>query len=280
VASTEEIKMAISANLEKLISASAPFWAGEAEVVRTYWDSPVRTVQSDMDWLRRQCIKEFNGTGSGNDYKNLGILLGPAVQVQEQFDQIDRGIDRHAMLETIDMMRHEFAHYVLFADIYDHIRPDNVPPINPGQFEAWVEEDEYRAIRHGHLADYGAVGLRASQFTEGGYCTLYREGTALKGRGGTDEMIAAACKQVYEDEFGHMLSGMVGIDDDGLSDSDFEVLTKLVIEQLALRIPGRNMQFNNPLSDKRVAAIVAGDIEPLAFDYAEAERRVAEKKAA
>ncbi len=35
--------MAASAALRDLISASAPLWAGEAEVVRTYWDSPVRS---------------------------------------------------------------------------------------------------------------------------------------------------------------------------------------------------------------------------------------------
>jgi hypothetical protein len=271
--------MPVSENLGRLISVSAPFWAGEAEVVRTYWDSPVRNVQSEMDWLRRQCIKEFNGTGAG-DYKNLGVLMGPAVQVQEQFDEIDRGLDRHELLEVLEVMHDEFSHYVLFADIYDHIRPDNVPPINPGQFEAWKEEDEFRATRHRHLADHGAIGLRASQFTEGGYCTLYREGARLKGRGGVEDMIAAACQQVYDDEFGHMLTGIIGIDDEGLSDEEFELLTKLVLEQLEQRIPGRNMQFSNPLSDDRVAAIVQGDIEPMEFDYDEAERRIAVKKKA
>ena len=271
--------MPVSANLERLISVSAPFWAGETEVVRTYWDSPVRNVQSELDWLRRQCIKEFNGTGAG-EYKNLGILLGPAVQVQEQFDEIDRGLGRHDLLDVLEVMLDEFSHYVLFADIYDHIRPDSVPPINPGQFEAWTKEDAYRALRHSHLAEHGAIGRRASQFTEGGYCTLYREGARLKGRGGVEDMIAAACQQVCDDEFGHMLTGIIGIDDEGLSDEQFELLTNLVVEQLEHRVPDRNMQFNKPLSADRVAAIAAGDIEPLQFDYEEAERRIAIKKKA
>ena len=74
--------------------------------------------------------------------------MGPAVQVQEQFDEIDRGLDRHELLEILEVMHDVFSHYVLFADIYDHIRPDGVPPINPGHFKAWTEEDEYRALRH------------------------------------------------------------------------------------------------------------------------------------
>ena len=89
-----------------------------------------------------------------------------------------------------------------------------------------------------------------------------------------------ACQRVYDDEFGHMLTGIIGIDDEGLSDEEFELLTRLVVEQLAQRIPGRNVQFSNPLSDDRVAAIAAGDIEPLEFDYEEAERRIAAKKEA
>ena len=210
----------------------------------------------------------------------LGILLGPAVQVQEQLDEIDRGLDRHELLEVLEVMHDEFSHYVLFADIYDHIRPDGVPPINPGQFEAWTEEDEYRALRHRQLAEHGAIGRRACQFTKGGYCTLYREEARLRGRGGVEDLIAAACQQVFDDGFGHMLTGIIGIDDEGLSDEQFVLLEKLVVEQLEQRIPGRNVQFSKPLSEDRVATIAAGDIEPLQFDYEEAERRIAIKKKA
>ncbi len=46
--------MTMSANVRRLVELSAPLWAGEAEVVRTYWDSPVRTAATDVLWLRRQ----------------------------------------------------------------------------------------------------------------------------------------------------------------------------------------------------------------------------------
>ena len=67
--------MALSDRLTRLIDVSAPLWAGEAEVVRTYWDSPVRNHDSELLWLRRQCSKEFNGTGIG-EYKNMGVFMG------------------------------------------------------------------------------------------------------------------------------------------------------------------------------------------------------------
>jgi len=77
-----------------------------------------------------------------------------------------------------------------------------------------------------------------------------------------------------------MLTGIIGIDDEGLSDEQFVLLEKLVVEQLEKRIPGRNVQLSKPLCVDRVAAIAAGDIEPLQFDYEEAERRIAIKKKA
>jgi len=77
-----------------------------------------------------------------------------------------------------------------------------------------------------------------------------------------------------------MLTGIIGIDDEGLSDEQFVLLEKLVVEQLEKRIPGRNVQLSKPLCEDRVAAIAAGDIEPIQFDYEKAERRIAIKKKA
>ena len=54
-----------------------------------------------------------------------------------------------------------------------------------------------------------------------------------------------------------MLTGIIGIDDEGLSDEQFVLLEKLVVEQLEQRIPGRNVQFSKPLREDRVAAIAA-----------------------
>jgi hypothetical protein len=42
-------------------------------------------------------------------------------------------------------------------------------------------------------------------------------------------------------------------------------------EILKLRLYMRNAQFSHPLSDARMAEIIAGKIEPIAFDYARAE---------
>jgi hypothetical protein len=92
----------------------------------------------------------------------------------------------------------------------------------------------------------------------------------LAGNGGADDMIARACALVYEDEFGHMCKGIVGLDRDEQSDSDWALMTGLSVELATLRIHMRNGQFSYPLPAARIAAIIAGDIEPVAFDFEKA----------
>jgi hypothetical protein len=258
--------MSLNSNLQNLIKVSAPLWAGEAEVVRTYWDSPVRTLETDLLWLRRQCFKEFNGKGLG-EHKDLGIFLGPLTEIIESFPKIDREVSRHRVADLIETIHDEFTHYCQFADIYDAIRDENTSPLDPHELQIW-EEDKYLTdmrIEQNHA--HGEIGVRASHFTEGGYCTLFREGMRLKGRGGNDDLIAEACRVIYEDEFGHMLGGIVGLEEDGMSAADYELMTELVIKQLRARIKMRNAEFSLPLSEERVEAIYNGDIEPEPFDF-------------
>ncbi len=270
--------MSLSANLTKLIDLSTPIWAGEAEVVRTYWDSPVRNHDSDLLWLRRQCSKEFNGSGIG-DYKNLGVFMGPVTELGEIFPKIDigeGGVDRRYALELIEMLHDEFEHYIRFADVHDALSGPHTPPMNPHELETWDEDVTLTNTRYRHNKKHGDLGVRASRFTEGGYCTLFREGMRLKGRGGIDDMIAEACTKVFEDEFGHMLEGIIGLDNEGWSDGQLKLMGDLVVEQLHLRIHMRNAEFSFPLSEDRVRAIFAGDIEPEPFDYARAEAAMAQ----
>lgn len=266
--------MALSSNLQELISVSAPLWAGEAEVVRTYWDSDIRTVDTDLLWIRRQCSKEFNGTGIG-EYKNMGVFLGPLTELLQIFPKIDVDVDRHYVLELMETLQDEYSHYVAFADVYDQIKPDGVPPMDPHKLDTWDEDVVLTKMRHDHIATHGDLGVRASRFTEGGYCTLFREGMLLKGRGEAEDLIADACAKVFEDEFGHMLEGIMGLDDEGWSGEDFKLMGRLVVDQLRARVRMRNSEFSFPLSEDRVQAIYAGDIEPERFDFERAEAAMA-----
>ncbi|HLI23306.1 MAG TPA: hypothetical protein VKV32_19425, partial [Stellaceae bacterium] len=112
-------------------------------------------------------------------------------------------------------------------------------------------------------------------FTEGGYCTLYSEGAKLKGKPGVDGRIARACQKVFDDEFGHMMYGVLGVDGHDMRAADWDALTDLTCQILRLRLHMRNAQFSHPVSDQRLREIFAGKIEPIAFDYARAESYLA-----
>jgi hypothetical protein len=250
--------------LVELIDANAPLWAGEAEVFRTYWDWAGRTRATDLQWLARQCYKElFDG------------FVPRLDQLQSDFPRIERQLDRRTLLEGAEAVYDELAHYCAFADAYDEIRTGGASL----DFDVlrssgnWPENAELGSLRAEHRRRYGDIGVRAQAFTEGGYCTLYREGMQLRGRGGADDAIAAACSVVYDDEWDHMLTGIVGLEDQGLEQAAWDLLLALSVEQMRSRVRMRNAQFGRPLPEERLAEIDAGRIDPLPFDYARAGLR-------
>ena len=264
--------MAISPDFRHLVDANAPLWAGEAAVFRGSWDSPQRSRATDRLWLSRQCRKEF---WENFEDGAAGPFLGPVQRLRKAFDKIDRGIDRHEVLAIAEILQQEFSHYCAFADIYDTIRDEAEPPLDPHRLKKapnWPENAELARLRAEHREAHGEIGLRACFFTEGGYGTLFTEGMKLKGRGDVDDLIADACSKVYNHEFRHMLKGIVGLDAAGTSEADWALLAELTVAQMKCRVRMRNAQFSHPLSEERVREIFAGKIEPLPFDYDTAAR--------
>ena len=252
----------INPQLKRLVDLAAPYWAGEAEVVWTYFQSPSRTTETDLVWLRRQCFKEIWGSGVGD--KKKGLFQGPVAYLSEVFDKIDREVDRHAVLDVIDDLRTEFAHYCLFADIYDWLSGEK---LNPHMLRGWRSDDELARLRYEYRERRGRLGYFAVRFTEGGYCSMYSAGMRLAGSGQLGDRIAQACEQVYTDEIGHMRAGYVGLAEQQLSAAEWQEIADMTRAILVQRLHMRNEQFSYPLSAERIRAIQAGDIEPLAFDY-------------
>jgi hypothetical protein len=263
----------IDERLRRLIGLSAPLWAGEAEVARTYFNWDKRTPATDRKWLAHQCFKEFFGSGFVDPER--GILKEWGQKAIDMRPELDRGLDRHELLDLIEAVYAEYHHFCLFADIYDSLGAAGEPKLEPRMLSNWPEGEALDNYRQGMRKTEGALGKAALSFTEGGYCTLYSEGAKLRGRGGVDDAIAAACQRVYDDEVGHMLKGVVGVSALALDDAGWARIETLVVTQLQKRVEMRNGQFSHPLSPRRIEAIFAGDIEPIAFDYARAEGALA-----
>jgi hypothetical protein len=262
--------MKMSTNLQRLIDALAPYWAAEAEVVQAYFSSPKRSRQSDLLWLARQCRKEF---WDGFDEANPGLFIGPLRKLLSLSDKIDRGVDRHEILDMTEGLHAEFAHYCAFADAYDAIRAEGDPPINPMMLrdvKSWPENEALAELRAGHIRTHGDIGMRASRLTEGGYCALFSEGAKLGSGSAANEAISNACRLVYEDEFGHMLKGIVGLDTENLSPAAWDLLRDLSVAQMRARLDMRNAQFGCPLPSAEIERLKLGKSKPVAFDYAKA----------
>jgi hypothetical protein len=261
--------MRASNELQALIARIAPYWGAEAEVIRTYFDGLARSRAGDLDWIGRQCRKEFWDSFDGHQG---GLFDGPMKRLVEASaaERIDRGFDRHEVLDLAEGAFQEFAHYVAFADAYDAIRAEGDPPIDPYRLRdlaSWPENDALSDLRARHRVEHGALGPRASRLTEGGYCGLFSEGMRLKGRSPADDAIAHACALVYDDEFDHMLKGIAGLDRAGLARGDWQVLGGLAVDQMKLRLAMRNAQFGRAVAENRLAEIAAGAGTPVAFDW-------------
>lgn len=261
--------MSVSANLKGLIEAVAPYWAGEAEIVRTYFTWKSRTRETDRRWLALQCYKEFLGFGAPGD---LGPFRGPLEELRSVFSKIDVEVDRHEVLDSVAGLYAEFSHYCAFADVHDRLALPGERKLNPTMLRIWPEEEELARVRREHMVRHGALGRRAVQFTEGGYCTLFSEAMKLRerptpGHETTDRLIAEACARVYDDEFGHMLKGIVGLDDEKLTEAEWQTLADMSIDELRNRILMRNAQFSHPVGEARVKELLDGRCQPIAFDY-------------
>lgn len=263
--------MAASPDLNRLIEAVSPLFAGEAEVFRTYWDWPRRSRETDRLWILRQARKEVWDTPLGDP---RGLFVGPLEDLLDAFPTIDVDLPRAEVLDRLEALYEEFSHYCAFADAYDALCDDGERKLSPVMLRDvpdWPENGALRERRATIKQEFGGIGERACFFTEGGYCTMFSEGMRLAGRGGADDLIARACARVYDDEFGHMLKGIAGLDSDGLSGADWDLLIDLSVELQRMRIPMRNSQMSFPLSEERISQIYDGAIEPVAFDFAKAE---------
>jgi len=260
---TGEKRFSVSDPLKQLIALNAPYWAAEAEVIRTYWHSPLRTDDTDRKWLTHQMYKEY-----------WDGIYPPLEIFSKALPQVENTVSRQDLLKMSMMLHEEVEHYCLFANLYDKLIGSTGPKLTPDDLKrlgGWPENDALMKTRAAHKQLNPAIGQRAYHFTEGGYCALFAEGMKLKGRGGIDEAIARVCEHIYEDEFDHMLLGLINTDRHRLSDTDWALLGRMTVEQLQCRIRMRNAQFSLPVSPQRLEEMCAGKCVPITFDYERAQ---------
>ena len=124
---------------QALIDAAHPYWEAEAEIARRFFAAA--TADDHIFYLRAQLWKELNPV---DGYFNG--LHRELVKAAEMFPRVDREIDRHDYPFRLVQLTEEFNHYVLLADVFEHIVGRAIAPEDTVQLP---EEKKLGDLRRG-----------------------------------------------------------------------------------------------------------------------------------
>ncbi|HLQ35134.1 MAG TPA: hypothetical protein VK457_20805, partial [Chloroflexota bacterium] len=77
----------VEAQLDRLVGIASPHWAGEHEVVTTFFSRP-RSREEHVHWLRAQCWKEFWGH---IDERGTGTIERMVTELGQRYPHVQRG---------------------------------------------------------------------------------------------------------------------------------------------------------------------------------------------
>ncbi|MGH7843591.1 MAG: hypothetical protein ACREQW_00250, partial [Candidatus Binatia bacterium] len=97
-----------AALIAELEGVSGNFWAGEAEVVRTYF-ARHRTRERDLAWLRHQAWKEI---------KQIPIIASEVIRAT---DRVGKDLSFDEYLEITKKCWEEAKHYVWMAECLEEL---------------------------------------------------------------------------------------------------------------------------------------------------------------
>lgn len=175
---------------ETLVDVAWPYWECEGEIARRYYQDA--TEDDHAFYLRAQLWKELHPVD--------GFFNGLHRELKElvdRFPEIDKSIDRHEYHFLLTQLTEEFNHYVMLADILEHVMGRPIAAEDTVQLQ---EEKKLGDLRRSYVND--ELTRAAVGFTEGGGARLFREGAKLSGSI-VNEMTAKAMNIIYEDEKDH-----------------------------------------------------------------------------
>lgn len=234
-----------------LIGAAWPYWEAEAEIARRFFDGKPNR-DDHIFWLKAQLWKELHpvdGYFSGI-HKELSRLAA-------LFPRIDHDLDRHHFAAQLKQMLEEFNHYVLFADIFEHLVGRK---LDPAELIQLPEEKRLGDLRRRYAGSGSPLDRAAVLFTEGGGARLFREGARITG-GELETMIARAMRVIYDDEKDHFLEGAREIAPLIASPEDEARMMAAIIDVSRQRVAMRLEMFRHPLTADEVESCIARRVD-------------------
>ncbi len=231
---------------QSLIDAAYPYWETEAEIASRFFAKA--TDEDHIFYLRAQLWKELNPVDGF--FNGLHRELANLVEL---FPRVDKDVDRHHYHFLLEQLTQEFNHYVLLADIFEHLVKR---PISPDDTVQLPQEKKLGDVRRAYVEGGSDLDRAAVGLTEGGGARLFREGAKLRGST-VNDMTAKAMKTIFDDEQDHYheqareAAGLIR------SDADLERIIEAVRAISRQRVAMRNEMFREVMTDAEIEAFIA-----------------------
>lgn len=244
---------------ERLIETAYPYWEAEAEIARRFFETAAE--DDHIFYLRAQLWKELNPVDGY--FNGLHRELADLV---EKFPRVDKDIDRHHYHFLLMQLTQEFNHYVVLADIFEHLVGR---PITTEDTVQLPEEKKLGNLRREYISGGNPLDRAAVGLTEGGGARLFREGAKLTGSA-VNEMTARAMKIIYDDEEDHYREQAKEAVSLIRDESDFNRMADAVRAVSLQRVRMRNEMFRDIMTEQELDAfmadrsceIAAGELHP------------------
>jgi hypothetical protein len=229
--------------MSAVVAVAAPYWAGEAEIVRTHFSRP-RTLAQDLFWLRAQA------------YKETRPFLELPKNLQEEFLRTGAVANPPEGAKAGQRVAQEMKHFRLLADLLFDLSGVSVSPADLTQLS---EDRKLQELRAAYRAQGGALERAAVDFTEGGGGAMFQVLSQLDG-GELERRIAAIFKTIAEDEKAHGPLEIYAIARHASSAADWLKAQAIVRDISQQRVLMRNEMFGYPLPPTRIQEITEGKI--------------------
>jgi len=229
---------------QALVDVAWPYWECEGEIAKRYYADA--TDEDHAFYLKAQLWKELHPVD--------GFFNGLHWELKElvdRFPEVDKTMDRHEYHFLLTQLTEEFNHYVMLADIFEHVMGR---PITAEDTVQLPEEKKLGDVRRGYVDD--ELTRAAVGFTEGGGARLFREGAKLSGSP-VNDMTAKAMEIIYDDEKDHYAEQAKICVDLIKTDDDLARMKDAIRDISAQRVAMRAEMFSGAMTDAEIDAFIA-----------------------
>ncbi len=239
--------------MQELIDTASPYWDAEAEIAKRFYRTA--TSADHAFYLRAQLWKELNPVDGF--FNGLHRELTHAVEL---FPKVGKKIDRHDYLFLLDQLVSEYRHFVLLADILEHVQDRKLAKRDLKQLP---QEKKLGDIRRRYVTKGGAIGKAAVGLTEGGGTALFRVAKDLKGSE-LNRMTAKAMQVIWEDEKDHYLEQAKIAAKMIKNKKQLAAMKAAIVDVSLQRVWMRNEMFREPMTGEEVKRFIAAGERRLA----------------